>query len=88
MGLFLVACKKKYDDVSHVVAVSSPTISFTGSKFYSISIGGTAPTIQATAFDSVLNESYPVDYDPSVIDPSTPGLYVVPLSAKNKNRFV
>jgi len=77
------ACKKS-DDVSDVVKVSYPTISFTGSKFYSINVGAGAPTIQATAYDSALNESYPVDYDPSVIDVNTPGLYVVPMTSKNK----
>jgi hypothetical protein len=88
VALGTVACKKKYDDVSKVVNVSYPTISFTGSKFYSVNVGAASPTIQATAYDSVLNESYTVDYDPSVIDVNTPGLYVVPMNARNKNGYV
>jgi hypothetical protein len=84
LTIILFSCKKKSDDVSKVVTVSYPTISFTGSKFYSINVGAAAPTIQATAYDSLLEESYPVDYDPSVIDVSTAGLYVVPMTATNK----
>jgi hypothetical protein len=82
------SCKKDEDDVSHIVTVSTPTISFAGSKFYSIPVGGAAPTIEASAYDSTLGEAYPVDYDPSVIDVTTPGLYVVPMTAKNKNGYV
>ncbi|RYE57939.1 MAG: hypothetical protein EOP48_04720 [Sphingobacteriales bacterium] len=88
LALTIYSCKKDYDKVSQVVDVSAPTISFTGSKFYSIKVNDPAPAIEATAYDSILNEAYPVDYDPTVIDVTTPGLYVVPMTSKNKNGYV
>ncbi len=80
----LVGCKKKDDNVSQDVVVSSPTITLTGSLFYSINTGGTIPSVSATAYDSVLHESYPTKLDASGIDNQTPGLYVVPITSKNK----
>lgn len=88
IGIFAVlgfaCCKKDDKKVSQVVTVSAPTISFTGSRFYSIPVGGAIPTIAATAYDSVIGESYPVSYDVSNIDNTTPGLYVVVFNTKNK----
>lgn len=84
---FAVGCKKE-DNVSQVVAVSYPTITVTGSQFYSINVNGAAPDIQATAYDSTIGESYPAEYDASVIDVTTPGLYVVPITATNKFGYI
>jgi len=86
--LTMVACKKKDDDVSQEVTVSRPTITITGSQFYSIQVGGTAPSLSATSYDSVLKESYPVDFDQSSLDVNTPGLYVLEATAKNKYGYV
>jgi hypothetical protein len=88
IAIIVFGCKKEQDRVSQIVKVSAPTISFTGSKFYSINVGESVPAIVATAYDSVLNESYTVEYDPAVIDATTPGLYVVPMTAKNKYGYI
>ena len=82
------SCRREHSNISKVVTPSYPTINFTGSQFYSIMVGGTAPTIQATAYDSALNESYSVSYDPSLIDITTPGLYVIPMTATSKYGYV
>lgn len=90
-GLLIVsfaACKKDYDDVSKVVDVSYPTITLTGERFYSIPVGGSAPDVQATAYDSILKESYTPALDASVIDVQTPGLYIVPITATNRNGYI
>jgi len=84
----VLSCRKDYDKVSQVQEVSYPTINFTGNRFVSIQVGGTVPTIEATAYDSLLNESYTVNFDPSVINTSEPGLYVVPMTATNRYGFV
>lgn len=88
-GLCLIgasACKKN-DDVSQVVTVSYPTITLTGDRFYSIRPGEAAPTIGATAYDSTLREAVQTNYDPAGVDNATPGLYVLPITAKNKNGY-
>ena len=84
----LFACKKKYDDVSQVQTATYPTITFTGAEFYSINVGGGLPDIQATAFDSSLGESYPVELTGTDnLDNTKPGLYVVQLKSTNKYGF-
>ena len=78
------ACKKDRKPVSQVVTVSYPTIVATGSQFYSIPVGGTVPALSATSYDSVIGEAYTPVVDASTIDNTTPGLYVVNVTAKNK----
>lgn len=86
--LVLGGCKKKEDDVSRVVTVSQPTITFNGSQYYSINTGGTVPTLSATAYDSVLKETYSVELEGvDDIDNTTPGLYVVQGTATNSNGY-
>lgn len=87
IALTIGACKKTDDDVSHEVTVSYPTVTITGSQFYSIRVGGSVPTATATAYDSTLKESYPVDFDLASVDNTTPGLYVVQAIATNKNGY-
>lgn len=85
LAVSIWGCKKKEDTVSQVVDISYPTITFTGSKYSSINTGGTIPSFSATAYDSVLGESYPVTFEGlDDIDNMVPGLYVVNASAKNK----
>lgn len=86
--LTLAASCKKYDDVSQVVNVSYPTITITGDRFYSIRPGDPVPSVAATAYDSILRESVSTVFDPNGVDASTPGLYVVPITAKNRNGYV
>ncbi len=80
----MVGCKKKDENVSQEVRVSYPTITLTGSLFYSIRTGDPIPTVSATAYDSVLKESYSTSLDASGVDNTTPGLYVVPVNSKNR----
>jgi hypothetical protein len=82
--LTVTACKKDYDTVSQVQTESYATITLTGSQFYSIKVGDPAPTVEATAYDSTIKESYTTELDPSGIDNETPGLYIVPVKTKNK----
>ncbi|MBL7755353.1 MAG: hypothetical protein HWD58_07910 [Bacteroidota bacterium] len=86
--LFAMSCTRKKNEVSSVVEASWPTITLTGSQYYSIPVGGTLPTVSATAYDSLLKESYSTELDASGLDNSTPGLYIVPVKAKNKNGYI
>ncbi|MBS1585265.1 MAG: hypothetical protein JSS82_06915 [Bacteroidetes bacterium] len=80
-------CHKRSKDVSQVVTASIPTVTITGSQFYSIHVGGAFPDVSATAYDSVLHESYPATVDKSTLDNTTPGLYIIKATAKNKNGY-
>ncbi len=85
VALAVTGCKKKQNDVSTEVSVSYPTITFAGGNVYfSIPIGGSLPSISATAFDTFYNERDSVLLDKSTLDNSTAGLYIVTASAKNK----
>jgi hypothetical protein len=83
----LASCKKDKGKISQEVAVSFPTINFTGSKFVSIHVNDPVPAIAATAYDSLLNEIDSVSYDASVVDNTHPGLYVITFNAKNRYGF-
>jgi len=83
-GLFFAGCKKDPTVVSSTVEVSYPTITITGNPYYSIQVNGGLPSIQATAYDSVLRTPCTVILDQSSLDNTTPGLYTVTASAKNK----
>jgi hypothetical protein len=86
--LVAVSCKKDYSQVSKVVTPSYPNINFPNGKFFSIKVGDPTPQIVANAYDSLLKQAMGVTYDPSVIDNTTPGLYVVPvISEKNVNGY-
>jgi hypothetical protein len=88
--LLLAACKKDPDVVSTKVTASWPTITFAGGgQYYSINTGGSLPTVSATAYDSLLKESYPVEITGTeALDNTTPGLYIVTASAMNKRGYV
>ena len=89
--LLLVAaasCKKNPGDPSNAYAVSYPTITLTGAQYYSIAVNGALPTITATAYDSIYHEVCTVLLDLSTLDNTTPGLYAVTASAKNKYGMV
>jgi len=83
-GIAFAGCKKKMTNVSEAHHVSYPTILISSDLYYSIPVGGTLPTITATAYDSFYNEVDPVVIDQSTLDNSTPGMYAVTLSSKNK----
>jgi hypothetical protein len=87
--LAYAGCRKRdtEEGVSMTVEASYPVITFTGSKFVSIPVGGTVPSIAATAFDSVLNENIAVQQGPSTVDVNTPGLYFQEFVAKNSNGY-
>lgn len=87
-ALAMVGCRKKTKDVSQVVTASYPTVTLTGSQFYSIHIGESLPAVTATAYDSVIGESYGTTIDNSTLDNSTPGLYIVKVKAKNKYGYI
>ena len=83
--MLFTACKKDKDQVSTVRVTSWPTITLTGGAFYSINTGGTLPSVSATAYDSFLNEAYPVEIvGTDALDNSTPGLYIISAKATNK----
>lgn len=88
LTLMVTSCKKKTSDPSITVTVSYPTIIATGNPYYSINIGDPLPSISATAYDSFYNEVCTVVTDASTLDNTTPGLYAVSLSAKNKYGFI
>lgn len=86
--LIAASCKKDDDHKSELRTVSAPTITFTGGKFYSINTGGQLPTVAATAYDSLLKESYPVSLvGTDALDNTTPGLYIISAKATNRNSY-
>jgi hypothetical protein len=87
-GLMYAGCKKRDSyDVSTTQVESYPTITFTGSKFVSIPLGGTVPAIAVTAYDSFYKEVCPVEVGESSVDNTTPGLYFQEFVSKNSNGF-
>ncbi len=86
--LLTQSCNKDYEKVSQVQTVSYPTISFVGLPYYSINTGGAVPTVNATAYDSTLNEFDSVQIvGTDAIDNTTPGLYIINAKATNKYGF-
>lgn len=84
----IYSCKKDDKVVSQVVEASYPTITLTGSQYYSIMVGDPLPTVAATSYDSLLQESYSTELDATSLDNQTPGLYIVPITSKNKYGYV
>ena len=82
--VFAASCKKDQGDPSTTHTVSYPTITLTGAQYYSIAVNGALPTITATAYDTFYSEVCPVLLDLSTLDNTTPGLYAVTASSKNK----
>lgn len=87
-GMIYSSCKKrdKYD-VSTVEVVNFPTITFTGNSFVSIPVGGTVPSIAATAYDSFYKENCAVIMGELTVDVNTPGLYLQEFVSKNSRGF-
>lgn len=88
VALAIGGCKKKEGNVSQLVTASTPTVTLTGPSIYDIAVGGTLPTISATAYDSFYQESIPVKIDQSTLDNTTPGLYTVNVTATNQYGYV
>lgn len=78
------ACKKRESNVSTLHNYSKPTLIVTSGDYYSIPVGGVLPEITATAYDSFYNETVSVLYDNSKVDNTTPGVYPIIATAKNK----
>jgi len=78
------ACKKTDGTVSTLHNYSTPTLIVSSGDYYSIPVGGPLPEITATAYDSFYNETATVVYDQSKLDNTTPGVYPVIASARNK----
>ena len=83
-----VGCKKKDNTVSMVVTASTPIVTITGPQYFSIPVGGSLPTIAATAYDTFYRQTLPVVIDQGGLDNTTPGLYSVTASAKNKYGYI
>lgn len=87
-ALFFASCKKNTNTVSQLVTYSEPTITVNGSQYYSIPVGGSLPSISATAYDSFYQTSYPVVIDQSSLDNTVPGLNIVYIKSTNKYGMV
>jgi len=88
LAALFTGCKKRDSyDVSTVETVSYPSFTFTGSRFVSIPIGGTVPSIAVTAYDSFYNESCAVTVGESTVDNTKPGLYTQEFVSKNHFGF-
>jgi hypothetical protein len=84
----MAACKRDDDDISQLQTLSRPTISFPQGRYFSINTNGTVPNITASAYDSVIGESYNAEVvGRESIDVTTPGLYVINATSKNKYGF-
>lgn len=87
-GLTYAGCKKRDSyDVSTIQPEGYPTITFTGSKFVSIPVGGTVPAISVTAYDSLYKEVCQVQQGESGVDVNTPGLYFQEFETRNSKGF-
>jgi hypothetical protein len=83
--IVFASCKKNQNTVSTEVTYSVPTIQFAGGNiFFSIPVNGALPVVSATAYDSFYQEHDSVIVDQSTLDNTTPGLYIVTASAKNR----
>ena len=87
-ALAYAGCKKKENTVSMEVTASFPIVTITGSQYFSIPVGGSLPTVNAVAYDTFYRDSLPVVINQAGLDNTTPGLYIVTASAKNKYGFV
>ena len=87
-ALVFVGCKKKDKISSQTVTASFPTVTISGSPYYSIPVGGALPTITATAYDSFYQENDATLIDLSTLNNNVPGLYAVTVSAKNRYGFI
>jgi hypothetical protein len=89
LAITLGACRKTTttEGVSKIVTPHYPTITLTGDQYYSINIGGVAPSISATAYDSTTKEVCAVTQVAAGVDNTTPGLYPVSISAKNSDGY-
>ena len=87
-ALAYVGCKKKESTVSMTVTASFPVVTITGTQYFSIPVGGSLPTVNAVAYDTFYRDSLPVVIDQAGLDNTTPGLYIVTASAKNKYGYV
>lgn len=88
LAVVAFGCKKKIEDVSQVVTATYPTITITGKQYYSIPVGGAIPSVSATAYDSLLQESCSTSLDASGLDNTTPGIYFVPIKSKNSLGYI
>ncbi len=90
--LYFSACKKKYttDNVTEkVVEPHFPEITLSSPQYISIGVGGSLPTISASAYDSVTNEVcelFPIDA--SGLDNTTPGMYPVAIKSINGDGYI
>ena len=87
-AIAFAGCKKKENTVSMVVTASTPVVTITGPLYFSIPIGGSLPTITAVAYDTFYKDSLPVVIDAGSLDNTTPGLYTVLATAKNKYGYI
>lgn len=83
-----VGCKKKENTVSMVVTASTPIVTITGPQYFSIPIGGALPNITAVAYDTFYRDSLSVVIDQKGLDNTTPGLYTIFATAKNKYGYI
>jgi len=81
-------CKKKEGIVSQIVTVSIPVITFNSDQYVSLHVGDPLPTVVAVAYDTFYRDSLPVLIDYAGVDNTTPGLYVIKASAKNRNGHI
>jgi hypothetical protein len=88
-SLALSSCIQRDKRYSLVVPISYPTITFTGPQLFSIPTGGSLPAVSATAYDSLIGESYTVSLaGTDALDNTTPGLYIIQAQATNRYGFV
>ena len=83
----IAGCKKQHTTISNVVTASYPKVTITGSPYVSIPVGGTFVPPNATAYDSFYRETESVVKNLGSLDNTTPGLYVIAYTAKNKYGF-
>ncbi|MFI5196125.1 MAG: hypothetical protein ACHQD8_03480 [Chitinophagales bacterium] len=87
-ALAYTGCKKKESTVSRVVTASTPQVTITGPQYVSLHIGDNLPTFTAVAYDTFYRDSLPVVFNQAGFDNTTPGLYVISASAKNKYGYI
>lgn len=91
-GLFalsglLSGCEDETDNVSQVVDVTYPTIELNGEPYVSIIVGTSYSDPGAVLTDSLAGTVTELTPDVQGLDVNTPGLYLIPFSARNQYGF-
>ena len=91
VAIAIASCKKNTSTVSVAYTPSFPVVKITSDTFFTILVEGALPnSVTASAYDTFYKKSLDslVVIDYSAVDVTTPGLYVITASAKNRIGYI